>query len=238
MEINKAFKLTFSNWPVLWIGFALIFGSLFLGLILGFIPVVGPAIAQVISLVVGFIVLGYTLSVASNFFKKKKFTKLHKFSFKENFKKGFFGMIIQFIYSLPLVILGICLYVYYLPILEGFEETMLSSPEVLMSILGTLVTWILIALVLIILIHYFRMSALVAYSRRFKFKDAFTKDVFRKACTKKYLGAWFVGGLIYGLIFVALLVTFIFAYVLFPFWAFAGGIFYYSLVADAYSKIK
>jgi hypothetical protein len=156
---------------------------------------------------------GYLLEILKTPYKKLPEWK----GFGQLFINGLIILIVEIIYFIPLIILGIIgLALIGTERLTSFivdNQFVLNSDQAL-ALLISLWPLVLISILVLIFLAYLIPSAIISYSRNYKFKDAFKfKEIIKKAFTSKYLLA-IILGLITNLIlvWVVQLILYLFSY--------------------------
>ncbi len=167
VDLAKGFKRPFSDLK-----------KLLIGTIIMFIPIVN---------IMGY---GYGLKCAESVLKKRGNYKLPKWeNWGDLFVKGLIGIVIAFIYLIPLAIMAV--FLFGAAALAGitlfttgveFTDILLGVGMVYMAIL------FVIALIVILMIPL----ALMNYVKKWKFGDAFDFKTIKKKITGRYIGIWFL----------------------------------------------
>ena len=233
MKFGEAFKLPFTNIPVLIIGIVL----LLVAMLAGIIPFVGWIISILIYLAVGGFYMGVANHAVSGKFKLAQWKQ-----WGDLMKKGLMGFVISLIYSIPLLI-------YTVIVVSFLGATMLSGfvasgtdPTMALSGFATavaaIIPFLIIGIIIWLITVYIMPSAIFSYAKKFKFGDAFNGKVFKKVWNGQYFASWLAGGLVYYIVMVIVMMIPFVNIVLLPIWMFAGMIFLISLLGHTYSKIK
>jgi len=162
-RLSDSFKRPFTN-----------FSRLIIGIIFSIFPVVN------------FFVFGYELKCSNSAMKKKsELPKWEKFG--ELFVTGFMSLVIQVIYFLPALILFFAAAAsVFVDMIQGYVAN--GTMDWTLLNLGTGIGFVILGLVLFLLGGLIGVSGVVNYSKRYKFSDAFSGEVFRKAFRGQFLG--------------------------------------------------
>ena len=154
------------------------------------------------------ILAGFNVENIHNILKKKKLPKFDKLG-----KKIWYGIIlyvISIIYQLP----GLILLVFGL-----YLNSLIS---------------IISGITLLLIVYFVQMSSIIEYSKKYKIKDAFKWENFKKGYSKTFI-AYGIIGIILSIIFSILLALTIVGIFIIPWFV---GIFEYTFLALGYKKIK
>jgi len=245
MNYQKAFSRPFQDWTTLGIGYLmtiiLVSISLYSQVILTkpdsliyLIPII------VVEIIFTILFTGYGLVCASTANDKKLVLPKWE-NFGDLFVKGFFGVLITMIYLLPIII------IFIIALLTGiinFTQTAQLPWKVLIFIFSVLMP-------LAILTVYVLYSALINYSRSWKFSDGFKfSEIMSNAFSMNFFlamlaGSFYASLLTIGaiLIFMALLVVnqtaaYIIYSILISAASIVTSITIYTLLGMSYSKIS
>ena len=160
------------------------------------------------------ILAGFNIENIHNVLKKKKLPRFDKIE-----KKLWYGIIqyfISIIYQIPgLTLLFIGIY------LSSFN-------------INQAMAFLISGLSLLIIVYFIQMSAIIEYSKKFKLKDAFKLEVFKKGYSKIFVSYVIVGAIISLFLMLALAFSIIGLFII-PWYI---GIFQYTFLSLGYKKIK
>ncbi len=183
VKLKEAIKLPFSDWNKLLIGFLVYFVS---GLLIASMMVLGPI--GVITMILGVLGMGvasgYILTSGSNVLKKK-FVMPKWTNFGSLFIKGILGGIVELIYVLPGIIL----------LFIGMGNIIFNK-NIDPASMGI---WAILGFALLLLGAYVANAAIIGYSRRFKFSEGFSSNVWKNAFSWRFFST-FIVIMIYALI--------------------------------------
>ncbi len=147
--------------------------------------------AMAIGTIIGVYLGGYNIENFHNLLKGKRLPKVTK-NVLNKFKWGILSFVIALAYASPVVIADIAL------IAANVQEVFVS----------------LTSNIIAIIIMFPAAAALIEYSRRNKFKDAFKWEVIKKAYRAKFVG-FYLGGILIGyLIMVGIAITIVGAFII------------------------
>lgn len=168
----NAIKRPFTDWS-----------KLLIGIIISIIPIVN------------FMAMGYQIRCAKTS-SQMKLPKWDKFG--QLFVSGVLSAVIILIYALPgLIIFGGALGTALASFIPELQTADLSNIMSSVNIGFAAGIFMVVGLVLMVLGGLVGSSGLIRYSQRLRFKDAFNKEVFRKAFTGRFFLTWVLIG-IYG----------------------------------------
>lgn len=194
------------------------FKKLIIGIILGIIPIVN------------FLVLGYILDAAKKA-KKKNFELPEWKNFGELFVNGFFSLLIQIIYFIPVGIVIFLMAGSYFGDLQGMNNLMSGFSGISIVIIG----------ILSLVLYFFASTGIMFFVKDYKFTDAFRLgDIAEKLSHQKYVTQWILGCvfmLIIYLIFVGVPgvgggIPFVGSGIT----LFIGDIIFFSLIGEAFGE--
>jgi len=180
--VFNAIKRPFADWS-----------KLIIGILISIIPIVS------------FITMGYQIRCAKTA-SLKKLPKWDKFG--QLFITGVLAVIILLIYTLPgIIIFGAALGTALFSFIPELQTTDLTSVLSSADIGFAAGIFMVLGIVFLGLGSLVGSSAMIKYSQRLKFKDAFSGETFRKAFSVKFFWTWVLVG-IYGL-FLAIILSWI-----------------------------
>lgn len=260
VDYTKAFKTPFSDVKKLFAGSYITFGFLLLMYIPIFVimmtylflyPSKNPSI--IINIIMYLLILafysvpiGFFLTYAKNCINKK-FVIPSWTNLTSLFKKGILGMVIMWIYSIPLMVIYSIILGSNPFALQITPESQLATTQALLTNLGLLLS---VLVPLYILLYYLLPAIMLRYAESEKFSGGFDFSIiFRKAFSLKYfvnwllaillsIGATFVFGIIMVILFITIIGIPIVIFFLIPLFFFVFSLTIISILAQAYGEVK